>query len=447
MKPEDERWDGIKQYGHRNTYVFNNNNDDCIEEIYEYQRFLDFVENDEQAENALPSSIILTGPFSHWRFGQYFEEGPFEVVEDELYRIDGHYARLAILHTDCEELGGDIYISSIVYIRNDQMIALGFVPLAANKKVTMEDLHTIADLITYDETKATWTAKDGEFSLESKDNTTVLSAGKKTQLVVNYNNPKRANEKIKSVSNTSYIKENGVMNWSVVDAETGEPVETGVSVDSKGNVIVDKGLTDIRKVVVKAQSNIFNTTGEYSLTLMPIVSSISTDKSELFFFTGTETTENVRVVLEPATIPPIGIVWTTKKDGIVDISANDDGTVSIKPVAAGKTDIMVTEPGGKSVRLNVNVVVPVEQIELKLSGKQIPGGKVSVKETLLPNNAGNKKVEWSLNVDESIATINEKGQISISKGAAVGTKIIVTCKALGAPDPVVSTIEFEINEK
>ena len=311
----------------------------------------------------------------------------------------------------------------------------------------MEDLHTIADLITYDETKATWTAKDGEFSLESKDNTTVLSAGKKTQLVVNYNNPKRANEKIKSVSNTSYIKENGAMNWSVVDAETGETVEKGVSVDSKGNVIVEKELTDIRKVVVKAKSNIFNTTGEYSLTLMPIVSSISTDKSELFFYTGTDTTENVRVALEPSTIPPIGIVWKTKKDGIVDISANDDGTVSIKPVAAGKTEITVTEPGGKSVRLNANVVAPVEQVELKLSGKQIPGGKVAVKETLLPKNVGNKKVEWSLNVDESVATINEKGQINISKDAAVGTKIIVTCKALGAPEPVESTIAFEINEK
>ena len=447
LDPEDERWDGIKRYGHRNTYVFNNNNDDCIEEIYEYQRFLDFAENDEEAEEVLTSSFILTGPFYNWRFGQYFEEGPFDIVEDELFRIDGHYARLAILHTECEEVwGGAVYISSIVYIRNDEAIAVSFIP-DHQRKVTMEDLRTVASLIIYDESKADWTANDGEFSLESKDNATVLIAGKKTQLLVNYNDPKKANEKIKSVSNTSYIKKYGSMIWSVLEAETGNPIESGISIDSKINLIVDKSFTETKKVVIKAESTIFHSSAEYPITIIPAASSISVDKEELLFYAGTDSAETVKVTLDPETIPPIGITWKAQKDGIIEITPSDDGTATIKPVTIGKTVITITEPGGKNVRMNASVVTPVEQVELKLSGKQIPGGKVSVKETLAPKNVGNKKVEWSLNVDESIATINEKGQVSISKEAVVGTKIIVTCKALGAPEPVVSQIEFDIVEK
>ncbi|QTE70293.1 hypothetical protein JRC49_10830 [Clostridiales bacterium FE2011] len=45
---------------------------------------------------------------------------------------------------------------------------------------------------------------------------------------------------------------------------------------------------------------------------------------------------------------------------------------------------------------------------------------------------------------EDIAKIDDKGQLTISKEAPSGTKITVTCTALGAPSPVVSTIVVEI---
>ena len=55
-------------------------------------------------------------------------------------------------------------------------------------------------------------------------------------------------------------------------------------------------------------------------------------------------------------------------------------------------------------------------------------------------------MEWSLDVDESIATFS-KGKLIISKEAPVGTVITVTCTALGAPEPVVRSVEIEIVEK
>ena len=71
---------------------------------------------------------------------------------------------------------------------------------------------------------------------------------------------------------------------------------------------------------------------------------------------------------------------------------------------------------------------------------------VTVKETLAPKQAGNKNVEWTLDVGEDIATV-AKGKVKIAKTAAAGTVITVTCTALGAPEPVVRTVQIEVAEK
>lgn len=218
-------------------------------------------------------------------------------------------------------------------------------------------------------------------------------------------------------------------------------------IQGNGTIATDKSIDKIQKVIIKAKSNIYESEAELPLIVIPTISSIVLDKEELLFYEGTNTPETVKVTLEPETVPPIGLTWKAQKEGIVEIIPNDDGTASLKPLSAGKTVITIIQPSGKKARLNVSVIVPVEQINLALSGKQIPGGKVSVKETLIPKNIGNKKVEWALNVDENVATINEKGQITISKEVAAGTKIVVTCKAMGAPKPVVATVEFEVSEK
>ena len=239
---------------------------------------------------------------------------------------------------------------------------------------------------------------------------------------------------------------NDAVTWMVVGAENGAEVP-GVTISDKGQLKVDKALGAPVNLIVKATSPIFKTETEYRLSAIPIITNILLDPAEVFFYTGTEAEQTVKATLEPDTVPATGITWKAQKDGIVEIKANDDGTAMIKPVAAGKTTITVAEPSGKKVRMNASVVAPVEQVELKISGKQIPGGKVNVKETLIPKNVGNKKVEWSLNVGENVATINEKGQITISKEATPGTKIIITCKAVGAPEPVVATAEFEVTEK
>lgn len=174
------------------------------------------------------------------------------------------------------------------------------------------------------------------------------------------------------------------------------------------------------------------------------VSKVNLDPAELFFYVGTDDSQTVKASLEPASVPPIGLTWTPAKKDIVEITETEDGVVSIKPLKAGKTDITVKEPGGKSAKLKVNVVDPVESVELAVKGNAKAGGKVNITATLAPKTAGNKTVEYSLDVGEDIATINNKGQLSISKNALSGTKITVTCTALGAPVPVTASVVVEV---
>lgn len=129
----------------------------------------------------------------------------------------------------------------------------------------------------------------------------------------------------------------------------------------------------------------------------------------------------------------------------MNIEPNEkDGTAVITPATAWKTTITVKEPGGKNAKLTVNVVAPVDSVELKVNGKPKAGGRVNTAAALAPKNVGNKAVQWSLDVGEDIATINEKGQLTIGKEVVSGTKITVTCMALGAPAPVTASTVIEV---
>ena len=70
---------------------------------------------------------------------------------------------------------------------------------------------------------------------------------------------------------------------------------------------------------------------------------------------------------------------------------------------------------------------------------------MTVKETVLPKQAGNKTVEWKLDVGEDIATIN-KGKVRITETAEEGTVITVTYTATGAPEPIVKTVQIEVGK-
>ena len=346
-------------------------------------------------------------------------------IENKWIEKDGYPVRLVTCDSDNRSTG------FLLYIRNSIIASLQI--WAKDKLVTMQDLESLAGYLQYDETQAFLKESDVDITVSSKGDPLAVTAGKNVQFTSAFANPDAVNKK----------NQNDAVVWSVAKADTGEAVE-GVSIDAKGQLKVDKSLSAPVDLQVKVASELFGTSATYNISAIPVVSKVVLDPAQLFFYVGTEDPQTARASLEPASVPPVGLTWTPAKKDIVEITPVEDGVVSIKPLKAGKTDIAVKEPGGKNAKLTVNVVAPVESVELKVNGKPKAGGKVTVAATLAPKNVGNKAVQWSLDVGEDIATINEKGQLTIGKEVASGTKITVTCTALGAPTPVIATTVIEI---
>lgn len=362
-------------------------------------------------------------------------------LDKKSIEIDGHPARLirARQAKNGEFIG---YCGVMYYARQNRVLTTTIysrsesgAPESDVPDVSFSELEKIAQSIEFDESVLTVLQEDGSLTVQCKENSNVLSAGKKMNFSVSFKNSEVAGNK----------KLNSVL-WSVLDKDTGAESED-VSISSKGQLTADKGLDKVLNLEVVAKSPRFHSEAVYPLTVLPAVAKIEAEPAELFFYAGTNEKKTVQVRLMPDTVPVIGITWTSSGKNTVEITPDDkNGSAVVKPVSAGKTAITVKEPGGKTFKVNVNVVEPVTDLELTAKGRTIPGGTVSITANLKPKNAGSKALEWSLNVDENTASINGKGQLKISKEAAPGTVIRVTCTASGAPKPVEATLEITVTE-
>ena len=362
--------------------------------------------------------------------------------EGETIDIDGHPAqaeKYAYYNEDGSFYG---YIGMLYYPRNDRLLRIRVysIPLAGGNeesapKVTLNDLRLLASKIVYNEENAPLSAKNAAITISAKGDPAGIMAGKAVQFTAEFADKDQINKKAK----------NDGVTWSVVNAETGEAVAEA-TITEKGQLKIDKGLSAPVTLEVKARSPIYETEAVYRLEAMPVIKSVTVEPAELFFYTGTDIPQTVKATLDPA-IEPKGLTWTPNKAGIVEITEEQTGTVSVRPLAAGKISIEVKEPGGKKAKLAVNIVEPVTALTLTAKGNDKPGGSVTITQVMEPKKPGNATVEWSLDVGEDVATISPKGQVKIAKGAAAGTKITVTCKAQGAPEPVVATIELEVAGK
>lgn len=393
-----------------------------------YNPFSEFLEN--------PETAVRMYELVQYNMGF---DAPEEIEQDEIM-VDGHPACLIVLRAPSNPV--DYPVGGAFYIRNNRIIRIRFAVVAQNEttwedlpRITLGDMRRMAEQLTYDPAGASITTADGEITLSAKGDAATLSGGKKLQLSAAFANTDRVNKKAK----------NDTVEWSVVDAETKAPAEH-VKVDKKGGVTADKNVDRVMNVEVVATSPIFHTSASYPLTVIPALKGLAAEPKTLTFYAGETREENVKAVLNPDTVPPLGLTWTAKPEGIAEITAGEDGTATIKPLKAGKTVVTVKEPGGKSAKVNVSVLVPVESVELTVKGKAKAGGTVTVTAAMSPKKAGNKAVEWSLNVGEDIATISAKGQIKISKAAAEGTVITATCRALGAAEPVTATVDIPVGQ-
>lgn len=382
-----------------------------------------FMENPEDALAYYDSDRFK----ERYSFGEIKEQGDLE--------FDGHPARYYLMTVPMDD-GTTSSGGYLVYVRNDIYLVIAVrtyvdSPDKTPTPVTLADLKTAAMDLDYDPSDLEILQTDGVITVSCKEDTHTVTAGKKLNFSGVFSKP-----------DITYNNNINAIVWSVVDAETGEP-SADVTITEKGVLTAGKNISSILKVKVVAASEIFHSQTEYDLTVMPVIKKVILEPAEIFLYEGSDAEVTVAAKLDPD-ITPIGLAWTTKKEGVVEAKVNDDGTAVFKALAAGKIQYTVKEPGGKTATLKVNVVPPVTALTLSYKGKASPGKTVTITPIFEPKKPGNSAVEWSVNVGEDVATISNKGALKISKDAAPGTVITVTCKALGAPEPVVMTIDVPV---
>ena len=134
-----------------------------------------------------------------------------------------------------------------------------------------------------------------------------------------------------------------------------------------------------------------------------------------------EGTAQASATVEPADASIKSVTWTSSDDAIAAVDAKGKitgkkpGKVTITATASNKV------AGSKIIEVKP---IPVSSVSLNEENKTIRiNEKVTLEATVLPENAGNKKVTWTTS-DDKIATVNEQGAIcGVSAGETVITAI------------------------
>ena len=131
------------------------------------------------------------------------------------------------------------------------------------------------------------------------------------------------------------------------------------------------------------------------------------------------------------------VTWTSSDEETVTVAA--DGTVKGRKSGKAIITALSTQPDSKAkAQATIIVQQAVTGIELDAGIINLEAGKkVAIKATVLPDNATNKKLEWTSS-DENIATVNAQGCVTgISTGEAVitaksidGSEIMASCNVI-----------------
>ena len=246
-------------------------------------------------------------------------------------------------------------------------------------------------------------------------NKTELSKGEELQLSASVEPTDTSDSKTLTWSSTNETVATVDANGKVT-AKTGG--ETTISATSVNNVVA----TYVVKVVVPMT--------DFTTTDTKITLNKGESKEIKTTITPTDTTESKE------------ITWTSSNDKVATVK---DGTVSA--ISGGEATITGTLENGKSVVVTVNVVVPIQKVEISEGSVELlPTQKVTLKTVITPEDTTeDTTVVWSSDNDQ-IATVTRGEVTAVAPGTA---KITATVgeRSVTATVRVLKPIEsFAISE-
>ncbi|MCI9447362.1 MAG: hypothetical protein HFH36_08210 [Lachnospiraceae bacterium] len=205
--------------------------------------------------------------------------------------------------------------------------------------------------------------------------------------------------------------------------------------DPKAWAAVEEALAEVEKLAADADASDEQIRAAYGKlwtalkelkagTYIP-VESVTLSKKSLTLNIGK--TATLKATVKPANASSRGLTWKSSKPKVVYVGR--DGKVEAR--AKGTADVTVTA-GGRTAACRVTVKVPVKKVKLTANYTAIATGKkATVKASVTPANASNKKVKWAIDKaakSKKYATISQKGVLKAGKKGA-GKTVTVTATA------------------
>lgn len=229
---------------------------------------------------------------------------------------------------------------------------------------------------------------------------------------------------LKAVMTPADATEKGVV-WSV-DCD-----KSIASISQSGKLTTKKvsEITTITVTAVSKQNSAIRAT--HTVTIRPVTTGLAISAPRLTIDLASPTLQlTAKCIPEDASQQ---VAWSTSNKRIATVDAN--GVVTA--LKAGTVTITATATDGTGVRAKFTVKVQKTVKSLTISGAAKLGGgqSTTIKATILPKDAANQKVIYSLNCPASVATISTSGVLTTKNVTEITT---VTVNAVSAENSTIS---------
>ena len=185
------------------------------------------------------------------------------------------------------------------------------------------------------------------------------------------------------------------------------------SISQSGKLTTKKisAITTITVTAVSKQNSAIRAT--HTVTIRPVTTGLAISAPRLTIDLASPTLQlTAKCIPEDASQQ---VAWSTSNKRIATVDAN--GVVTA--LKAGTVTITATATDGTGVRAKFTVKVQKTVKSLTISGAAKLGGgqSTTIKATILPKDAANQKVIYSLNCPASVATISGDGKLRVSANA------------------------------
>lgn len=229
---------------------------------------------------------------------------------------------------------------------------------------------------------------------------------------------------LKAVMMPADATEKGVV-WSV-DCD-----KSIAAISQSGKLTTKKisAITTITVMAVSKQNSAIRAT--HTVTIRPVTTGLAISAPRLTIDLASPTLQlTAKCIPEDASQQ---VAWSTSNKRIATVDAN--GVVTA--LKAGTVTITATATDGTGVRAKFTVKVQKTVKSLTISGAAKLGGgqSTTIKATILPKDAANQKVIYSLNCPASVATISTSGVLTTKNVTEITT---VTVNAVSAENSTIS---------